>query len=214
MEVKETKKELEPNEPGSNRGFGCMILEKPPESETVEKDAVRFYSEVAELTREIFGEDKSPAFASGVLAGMELEKNRLKRWAADESEPLPEGEHQAVDESEADEVIEEAVAEAETTKGRDITETKEFKAFVESGVEAIEKVIDGWHPSLQERVLAILLDEQPQRRAEHEAEMARDDAQGDLIDLIGEAPYSVQAKLYRMLIGLIKDSHGELTEAA
>ena len=117
-------------------------------------------------------------------------------------------------ESEPDEVIEEAVADTETTKEADVTENEGFKEYVKLSVQEIEKIMDGWQPRLQERVLAILQDGQPRRRTEYEIEMARDEAQGNLIDLISESSYPAQTKLYKMLTDFIKDSRGELTEAA
>lgn len=107
-------------------------------------------------------------------------------------------------ESEADAVIEEAVA---APKGLD-------GAIVASIVKEIEEVLDHTTPEGQVEVMQILADRQPQRFTEYEAEIARDEVRDNLINLVNESSYPAQTKLYEMLTDFIKKSQGELTEAA
>jgi hypothetical protein len=55
-----------------------MILEKPLDPESMGKALEYFREQVEELTREVFGEEKSIVFASGVLAGIALGKRKLE----------------------------------------------------------------------------------------------------------------------------------------
>lgn len=58
----------------------CMVLDKPQKQGTYEENAAGFRDEVAELTRNVLGEEKSMAFAAGVIAGIELIRNGTDPW--------------------------------------------------------------------------------------------------------------------------------------
>ena len=79
----------------------------------------------------------------------------------------------------------------------------------------IEEILDATTAEEQKEVLASLQASQPNRTAEYEAEMARDEARDNLIDLVGESSYPAQTKTYDMLTDFVKRSQDELvTEAA
>ena len=108
-------------------------------------------------------------------------------------------------ESEADAVIEEAIA---APKGLDA-------AIVASIVKEIEEVLDRTTPEGQVEVMQILADRQPERFAEYKAEMARDDARDNLLDYLLDLSLPAQMRFYKLFRIAAEDKgEGILTDAA
>ena len=141
---------------------------------------------------------------AGMLQKAIAEMDSVSKEPESEADAVIEEATESEPESEADAVIEEAIA-APKGLGR---------AIIASLVEDIEELLDHTTAEGQKEVLVILQASQPQRTAEYEAEVARDDARDNLINLVGESSYPAQTELYSMLTDFVKKSRGELTEAA
>jgi hypothetical protein len=143
---------------------------KPTETKNTEipiNDLETFQKTIAAEAGELIGEDGGMAFASGVLAGLSLMKSKAKRWAEDESEPLPEGEHHAAEETNGDD-IDLATAELELDE--------RAADYFRLSVEDIEKSIDAFTPKWQHKLLQVIVNRQSERDAQAEKEIRRQEA--------------------------------------
>jgi len=155
-------------------------------------DLVIFQKMIAAEAGELIGEDRGQVFASGVIAGLKLVKSSAKRWVNDESEPLPEGEHQAADGTNGEDI--------EDDKPLELDEAKKFHN-VENAytIEIIERVLNTFLPEKQKQVLQLLIDRQPERDRLYEETEREVGATDKLLDIIKEWPTEKVESLGRLL---------------
>jgi hypothetical protein len=116
-------------------------------------------------------------------------------------------------ESEDDAAIEDAVA--EQVGETDVTESERGKEYVRVGVKQIEGILESWQPAFQEKILQVLIAGQPKRRAEREAEDARDEARDNFINYcLNNLSRAEEKELYEKLLADVKAGKASVADAA
>jgi len=151
----------------------------------------------------------------GLIEELKQGKECISRELQDIGEGIAkDGESVEATEREADAVIEEVVAEPETTEEQGV-ESERGKEYVKIGVERIEKEFEGWRPPFQEKILQELQSRQPQRTAEYEAEEARDEARDDFLDYcLNNLSESEETQLYKKLLAEVEAGKLSVPDAA